>query len=160
MFSLFRIDDRLVHGQTMIKLLPNYPCDGIIIINDEIAENAQMKSIYQSVLPGNVKLHVFKFENAVKKLNEAMVSKKRYYLINKGVMDYEKLLELGFKVTEPITVSCCNRKEGSVAVNNGFYLLPEEIDTYNRLDAQGYRFEIMTMMSKWPVDWKSFKNKK
>ena len=70
MFSLFRIDDRLVHGQTMIKLLPNYPCDGIIIINDEIAENAQMKSIYQSVLPGNVKLHVFKFENAVKKLNE------------------------------------------------------------------------------------------
>ena len=43
MFSLFRIDDRLVHGQTMIKLLPNYPSDGIIIINDEIAENAQMK---------------------------------------------------------------------------------------------------------------------
>lgn len=74
-------------------------------------------------------------------------------------MDYEKLLKLGFKVTEPITVSCCNRKEGSVAVNNGFYLLPEEIDTYNRLDEQGYQFEIMTMMSKWPVSWKSFKTK-
>ena len=42
MFSLFRIDDRLVHGQTMIKLLPNYPCDGIIIINDEIAENDEI----------------------------------------------------------------------------------------------------------------------
>ena len=40
MITLYRIDDRLVHGQTMIKLLPNYPCDGIIIVNDEIAKNA------------------------------------------------------------------------------------------------------------------------
>ena len=51
MITLYRIDDRLVHGQTMIKLLPNYPCDGIIIVNDEIAKNEQMKAIYQSVLP-------------------------------------------------------------------------------------------------------------
>jgi PTS system mannose-specific IIB component len=79
MFSLFRIDDRLVHGQTMIKLLPNYPCDGIIIINDEIAENAQMKSIYQSVLPGNVKLYVFNFENAVKKLCESPSDNPRHF---------------------------------------------------------------------------------
>ncbi|MBI0151488.1 PTS sugar transporter subunit IIB, partial [Bifidobacterium sp. M0353] len=28
MISLYRIDDRIIHGQTMIKLLPQYPCDG------------------------------------------------------------------------------------------------------------------------------------
>ena len=50
MITLYRIDDRLVHGQTMIKLLPNYPCDGIIIVNDEIAKNEQMIKVYCLVL--------------------------------------------------------------------------------------------------------------
>ena len=157
MITLYRIDDRLVHGQTMIKLLPNYPCDGIIIVNDEIAKNEQMKAIYQSVLPSTVKLHVFDVTKASKKLEEAQKSGKKYYIITKNVTDYERLYELGWVVKEPITVSCCSKKENSIAINNGFFLLPEEIRTYNRLD--GYEFEIMTMVSKVPSSWKSFKKK-
>jgi len=87
MITLYRIDDRLVHGQTMIKLLPNYPCDGIIIVNDEIAKNEQMKAIYQSVLPSTVKLHVFDVTKASKKLEEAQKSGKKYYIITKLIMN-------------------------------------------------------------------------
>ena len=110
MITLYRIDDRLVHGQTMIKLLPNYPCDGIIIVNDEIAKNEQMKAIYQSVLPSTVKLHVFDVTKASKKLEEAQKSGKKYYIITKNVTDYERLYELGWVVKEPITVRCCSKK--------------------------------------------------
>lgn len=159
MITLYRIDNRLVHGQTMIKLLPNYPCDGIIIVNDDIAKNERMKAIYQSVLPSTVKLHVFDVIKASKKLEEAQKSGKKYYIITKNVTDYERLYELGWVVKEPITVSCCSKKENSIAINNGFFLLPEEIRTYNRLDDLGYEFEIMTMISKVPSSWKSFKKK-
>lgn len=159
MIVLYRIDDRLIHGQTMIKLIPKYPCDGIIIVNDDVAQNPKMKEIYQSVLPGSVKLHVFDVDKAMKKLPEAEVSSKRYYVITKNVTDYERLYQKGFQVKAHITVGCCSRKEGSIAVNNGFFLLPEEIDTYNRLDDAGYEFDIMTMTSKLPSSWKSFRNK-
>lgn len=159
MIVLYRIDDRLIHGQTMIKLIPKVPCDGIIIVNDEVAENPKLREIYQSVLPSSVKLHVFPVDKAIKKLPEAEVSTKRYYVITKNVKDYERLYQKGFQVNEHITVGCCSRKEGSISINNGFFLLPEEIKIYNRLDDAGYLFDIMTMTSKLPASWKSFRSK-
>lgn len=157
MITLYRVDERLIHGQTMIKLLPNYPCDGIIIVDDKIAVNNQMKMVYQSVLPSNVKLHVFDTRKALRKLPEAAASKKKYYVITKEISVYEKLLEGGYRVEQAITVSCANKKEGSVSINSGFALLPGEIEVYNRLDDAGYHFEILTMISKVPQSWKNFR---
>lgn len=157
MITLYRVDERLIHGQTMIKLLPSYPCDAIIIVDDKIAKNNQMKMVYQSVLPTNVKLYVFDTQKALRKLPEAEISKKKYYVITKEISEYEKLLEGGYRVNRPITVSCANKKEGSVSINSGFALLPEEIGVYNRLDDAGYNFEILTLISRVPQSWKTFR---
>lgn len=51
MISLYRIDDRVIHGQTIVRLLPQYACDGIIIIDDHISGNPQLLGIYKQVVP-------------------------------------------------------------------------------------------------------------
>ena len=44
MISFVRIDDRMIHGQTVTRWALEYPCDGIIAVNDVAASNPVLKS--------------------------------------------------------------------------------------------------------------------
>ena len=35
--SFLRIDDRMIHGQTVTRWSLEYPCDGLIAVNDRAA---------------------------------------------------------------------------------------------------------------------------
>ena len=37
MISLIRVDDRIIHGQIVTRWSKEYPCDGIIAVNDKAA---------------------------------------------------------------------------------------------------------------------------
>ena len=37
MISFIRVDDRIIHGQIVTRLSKEYPCDGIIAVNDKAA---------------------------------------------------------------------------------------------------------------------------
>lgn len=37
MISFIRVDDRIIHGQIVTRWSKEYPCDGIIAVNDKAA---------------------------------------------------------------------------------------------------------------------------
>ena len=45
--SFVRIDDRMIHGQTVTRWAKEYPCDGLIAVNDAAAGNAVLKQAYK-----------------------------------------------------------------------------------------------------------------
>ena len=47
MISFVRIDDRMIHRQTVTRWALEYPCDGIIAVNDVAASNPVLKSAYK-----------------------------------------------------------------------------------------------------------------
>ena len=51
MISFVRIDDRMIHGQTVTRWALEYPCDGIIAVNDAAASNKVLKSAYKGAAP-------------------------------------------------------------------------------------------------------------
>lgn len=46
--SFIRVDDRMIHGQTCTRWALEYPCDGLIAVNDVAAKNPVLKSAYKS----------------------------------------------------------------------------------------------------------------
>ena len=38
--SFIRIDDRMIHGQTCTRWAREYPCDGLVAVNDKAANNS------------------------------------------------------------------------------------------------------------------------
>ena len=46
--SFIRVDDRMIHGQTCTRWALEYPCDGIIAVNDTAATNSVLKAAYKS----------------------------------------------------------------------------------------------------------------
>ena len=47
-FHLFEYDDRMIHGQTCTRWALEYPCDGIVAVNDAAANNSVLKAAYKS----------------------------------------------------------------------------------------------------------------
>ena len=62
MISFVRIDDRMIHGQTVTRWALEYPCDGIIAVNDGVASNSVLKSAYKGAAPDK-KIFIWTKEN-------------------------------------------------------------------------------------------------
>lgn len=45
--SFVRIDDRMIHGQTVTRWAKEYPCDGLIAVNDAASKNKVLKQAYK-----------------------------------------------------------------------------------------------------------------
>ena len=50
--SFIRIDDRMIHGQTCTRWAREYPCDGLVAVNDKAANNSVLKAAYKSAIVG------------------------------------------------------------------------------------------------------------
>lgn len=160
MISLYRIDDRVIHGQTMIKLLPQYPCDGIIIVDDNIATNKPLFQIYKQVVPQNIRVFCFPINVAVKKLPEAEASQKKYLIIFKNIKTIKDLYQQGYHISKTISVGTASKKSDAHYLIEGFALNDEEISYFNYLDERNYQFSIVPMGGvKKVVNWKDIKNK-
>lgn len=46
--SFIRIDDRMIHGQTCTRWAREYPCDGLVAVNDKAAGNSVLKAAYKA----------------------------------------------------------------------------------------------------------------
>ena len=44
--SFIRIDDRMIHGQTCTRCAREFPCDGLVAVNDKAANNSVLKAAY------------------------------------------------------------------------------------------------------------------
>ena len=93
MITYCRVDDRVVHGQTITTLIRRNQCNGILIVDDGSAENEMWKKIYKNVVPPDIKVLAFTVEKALVKLPEAERSEKNYFVIFKNVRTVGKLLD-------------------------------------------------------------------
>ena len=45
--SFVRIDDRMIHGQTVTRWAKEYPCDGLIAVNNAASKNKVLTQAYK-----------------------------------------------------------------------------------------------------------------
>ena len=56
---LFRIDDRLIHGQIVVGWVNALKADSIIVINDAVARNELQKCLLKMAVPPEIKVEIF-----------------------------------------------------------------------------------------------------
>ena len=59
-----RVDDRLIHGQTIVAWCPTLGIEEIIAIDDASASNPMLKSILTMGVPKNYKTHIVTADQA------------------------------------------------------------------------------------------------
>ena len=129
--SFIRIDDRMIHGQTCTRWAREYPCDGLIAVNDKAASN------------------------------DVLDSDTQYFLIAKNPIDMCKILvDQGFKCgIDTVIVGPCNDREGAVKLGNNQSITQEEADAFEKIAQAGYKIKFALLPDVSIGTWDDFKSK-
>ncbi len=150
MIVFTRVDDRVIHGQTMVMWLSEFTCNGIIIIDDELAGNQVMAEIYKNAVSANIKVFVFDLDTAVRRLDEIHNSAKKYILIFKSAGTLRRMVE---KCQLPITqvnVGPSSKRPNTVEIVPTIALDESEIEAYRKIVETGLQvyFQIIPTVRK------------
>ena len=91
---LARVDDRIIHGQTMTRWVAKRPADCVIVISDAVAADALRTKVLKAAA-GNLKFGVFSIEQGVAALEKARNSHKRFFVISDSIKGFADLTRLG-----------------------------------------------------------------
>jgi PTS system mannose-specific IIB component len=157
--SFVRIDDRIIHGQVVTRWSMEYPCDGILAVNDKAATNPVLKTALKAA--STKKTLIYTYEEFITKIDQAVNSEKQYFLITKDPITLAKLLvDNKVKVeTKKINVGPQSSRPGTVNINNNADILSEEIEAFERIFNAGYEIDFRLVPDSKSVLWSQVRNK-
>ena len=144
--TVLRCDDRLIHGQCIVKVLNDYKIDYIILVDAFTASNPVMSNIYKMSVPPNVHLDVASAQSAIALIEQAEKSSERTLVLVKdpNCTVLPKALNIG-----PMS----NRK-GTKKATYFSYLLDSEAAACEELHAMGIRVYFQQVPGEKEMEWK------
>jgi mannose/fructose/N-acetylgalactosamine-specific phosphotransferase system component IIB len=157
--TFVRIDDRIIHGQVVTRWSMEYPCDGILAVNDKAAKDSILKSALKAA--STKKVLIYTYEEFLTKIEQAIKSEKKYFLITKEPITMAKLLvENNLKAeVKNINVGPQSARPGTKNVNNNADITEEEIDAYERMFQKGYDIDFRLVPDGKSVLWSNVREK-
>lgn len=158
--TFVRIDDRMIHGQTVTRWAKEYPCDGLIAVNDAAASNKVLIQAYKGA--SDKKTFVWTVYAFGEKSQKVLDSDTRYFVITKNPLDMKKILvDQGFVPgdVKEIIVGPCNDRPGAVKFGNNQSITQEEAEAIEAIERAGYRVKFQLLPDVSIGYWSDFKNK-
>jgi len=159
--TFVRIDDRIIHGQTVTRWAMEYPCDGIVAVNDNAATNSVLKAAFKGAAPDK-KIFIWTMEHFKEKAQSVLDSKSRYFLITKSPMDMREILVgLGFDPSgvRRVIVGPCNDRPGTVKLGFNQSITAEEAQAFEDITRAGYAVEFALVKENSIGEWPKFRDK-
>ena len=98
--TALRVDDRLIHGQVAMTWTKQLAVQGIVVANDEAANDNTQKMALKMAVPGGIKSLIKLVDEAIRILNNPKASKMRILVLTRTVKDALKVRqsvgEIGF----------------------------------------------------------------
>lgn len=89
--SALRVDDRLIHGQVAMTWTKQLRVQGIMVANDDAANDDTQKMALKMAVPGGIKALIKPVDEAIRVLNDPRASKMRILVLTRTVRDALKI---------------------------------------------------------------------
>ncbi len=158
--SFVRIDDRMIHGQTVTRWSKEYPCTGLIAVNDAAASNKVLQQAYKSA--SDKKTFVWTKEHFKDVSEKVTKSADQYFLITKNPLDMKELLvDFGFVPgdVKTVIVGPCNDRPGTTKLGNNQSITQEEAEAFEALTKAGYTVKFSLVPDSSIGTWEDFRGK-
>ena len=156
--SFIRVDDRMIHGQTVTRWSLEYPCTGLIAVNDAAAKNPVLKQAYKSA--SDKKTFVWGVDEFIAKSAKVVASKDQYFLITKNPIDMMRILvDNGFdpQGVKTIIIGPCNDRPGTTKLGNNQSITNDEAAALEAIMQKGYEIEFALVKETAIGNWKKFR---
>lgn len=140
--SLARIDDRLIHGQVVIKWLRAAPCDEILICDDQVRADGFLQRVLALAAPSTVRLAVRSVAEAIPYLQDA--TGPRLMLLMKAPRTALALLQGGVWF-DKLNVGGMAAGPGTCRLYKSISATPQQIAELREIRRLGVRIVLQTV---------------
>jgi PTS system mannose-specific IIB component len=159
MIKLFRIDERLIHGQIAIKWSRHTGVDSIVVANDRAAENVMIQKSLKMAAPPGIKTVIKSLDSAIATLNDPRCEPLKVLVLVNSPKDALKLAK-NVKGIPFINVGNYGRvapkkpNMDRARFDNNLYCDPEEVKEFQELMGTGLECIYQTTPEEPAIDLK------
>jgi len=135
---LFRLDERLIHGQVFLGWANFLKAEKLVILNDQVASTPSEKELYLAHVPPEIKAAVFSLNEGLKKIFQGEFEKERTIVLLESPQDLLRLAQQGVKIAEA-NLGGMYFKEGRKQLLPYVYLSEEEMAVFEKLFKLGIK---------------------
>lgn len=158
MIAYYRVDERVIHGQTLNVVTRQMACDGILVVDDEIAADPYFCTIFKGMT--NYKVLIFSVDAAMRKLQEAERSAKNYFVIFKRPTTLAEMLRRGTIKPPSIMIGPQTSRPDTTTFFPTMCLTKAEIQALDEIAASGTTILMQSILNQVPINWLDAKNGK
>ena len=139
---LFRIDERLIHGQVSLAWTRAKDAQRIVVINDEAAANSTQQTLMDMSVPTGVETSFLSIEAAIEKFNNDSWGDERLLVLVQTPLEALELVENGLEI-DKINVGGV-RHEGEKEekkLTKEVTATKKEMEAWRKLDEKGISLE-------------------
>jgi mannose/fructose/N-acetylgalactosamine-specific phosphotransferase system component IIB len=151
---LFRVDERLIHGQVVVGWGTELHPDRIVVVDDDIAASQWEQELYAMGLPSEVTPSFEGVTGARALLADWRDSHERVLVLTRDVATMHKLAEGGVMRGDEVNIGGIHYAPGREAILPYVYLSSDEIGHINALAGEGVRITARDLPGARRVDLK------
>jgi mannose/fructose/N-acetylgalactosamine-specific phosphotransferase system component IIB len=137
---IWRIDDRLIHGQVIIGWCGQLPIDSLYVCDNEIAANDWEKKLLMTAAPSNIKVEVLSVFEIGKQYEDWISNKNLSMVLLKSPEILSNLIENNIKINR-VNMGGMHFQKGRKEYLPYIFLSEIEIKILTRLMDTGIVFE-------------------
>ena len=156
---LLRCDDRLIHGQCIVRVLNDYKVDQIILVDAFTAANPIMENVYKMSVPSTVKLSLVDPASgeAIELIERASADESSTLVLVKDpvvVLDLQKRTD---SLPKSLDIGPMSNRAGTRKVTYFSFLLQAEEQACEGLSDFGVRVFFQQVPGEKAVEWSEVK---
>jgi mannose/fructose/N-acetylgalactosamine-specific phosphotransferase system component IIB len=136
MIVLFRVDDRLIHGQVVLGWGSVLRPDRIIVADDRVAANEWERDLYAAAAPPEMKVSILGLTEAASQIKAGIFDAEKVFLLVKRPQSVLSLMDLGLPVSE-VNVGGIHYREGREKIIENVYIDAAERSVMRELAKRG-----------------------
>ena len=148
--ALFRVDDRLIHGQVVAGWLHAVPARRILVIDDATARDEFLRDVLVMAAPHGVDVEVHDVEHGAARVRAASDDEEAVYVIVRSPATALALRDRG-AAFEELNVGAVGMAPGRRLVHRSVALSDDELALLRRLEELGVRVTIQAVPDDRPV---------
>ena len=160
MISFIRVDDRIIHGQIVTRWSKEFPCDGIVAVNDKAATTPVLKKSF--VASTEKKGFIWTAEEFREKCEKVKESDKKYFLITKNPVDMARILvdeKFVPNDVKRVVIGPCNDRPGAIKLGQNQSITQEEAEACEKMTNAGYDVYFALLQETAIGSWPKFRSK-
>ncbi len=138
--TVFRVDDRLIHGQIVTAWLAHADAKQIVCADDKAAKDDLQKMLLEMATPKGVKLHLVTIEEA-KALLSSDTSDLKTLLLVRGTNEAADLLPLLPKL-KSVNIGNLNMKTGKKKILPNVWVDEQDVAGFKKMQVFGKEVEV------------------